>query len=382
VTLRPHGRLGPYELEAAIGEGGLGEIWKAHDTTNGRQVALRVLPSPPPGDLFRFVRFEDDIRRVARLRHPNLASVYALIDCERVRAIACEWVPGNSLAQRIASGPIPVDESVRIVAQMANGLAAAHARNLVHGDLKPSNIAFTADGVVKVVNFGLMGTYNPAGTIDSRSDVWAFGCTLFEMLTGKPPFKGPRRTRAAAQPLRAEPEWRLLPPSVPAPLVKMLRGCLEKDAAHRIQRLTHVLAPIRRTIAEEGAVALFLRRSALMRSSRSRVLRDRNDDTLAHMLLRHLPSLQRWAIHCAPEGVELDTVDIVLDAVARTARHRLGHELRTRGLLSDYLRYAIEKRIDEEVRRQRAAQEVAPEKGVLDTQIHVSLPAIEREDAR
>jgi eukaryotic-like serine/threonine-protein kinase len=297
VKLRPHGRLGSYELESAIGEGGLGEVWKAHDTSSGRLVALRILPTPPPGDPFRFARFDDDIRKLMALRHPNVAQVYELIDGDGVRALACEWIDGDSLAKRIATGPIPVDDVTLIIAQVANGLAAAHARDLLHGDIKPSNITLCADGTVKVVDLGLVEIYDrgdlmnvsdvrPApsarllgaitGTAaymspeqiaghaaDSRADVWAFGCVLYEMLTGTPAFGGEDVSDTMAHTARTDPEWTLLPPTTPAVLVQMLRRCLEKDATRRFQHMADVLAPIRESIGQEGALEAFFRQSVL-----------------------------------------------------------------------------------------------------------------------
>jgi len=305
VKLRPHGRLGSYELESAIGEGGLGEVWKAHDTSSGRLVALRILPTPPPGDPYRFARFDEDIRKLMALRHPNVAQVYELIDSHGVRALACEWIDGESLATCIAAGPIPVDEAIRIIAQVATGLAAAHARDLVHGDIKPSNITLCPDGVVKVVDLGLVEIYEPGDLLppsdirpapsarllgaitgtaaymspeqiaghfaDSRADVWAFGCVLYEMLTGKPAFGGDDVTDTMAHAVRSDPEWTLLPPTTPAVLVQMLRRCLEKDPARRFQRMPDVLAPIRESIGQEGALEAFLRQTMLRRMSHTRL---------------------------------------------------------------------------------------------------------------
>jgi serine/threonine protein kinase len=299
VRLRPHVRLGPYELESAIGEGGLGEVWKAHDTTSGRLVALRILPTPPPGDPFRFARFEDDIRKVIHLRHPNVARTYELIDVDEVRALASEWVTGDSLATRLAAGPIPADEGLRLLAQAANGLAAAHARDIVHGDVKPSNIWVCSERTVKVIDLGLAEIYDRGDVMppsdlrpsasarllraitgtaaymspeqiaghaaDSRADVWAFGCVVYEVLAGRPAFAADDLDDTMSQISGAEPEWTLVPPATPAALVRMLRRCLERDGTRRFQRMTDVLALMREAIGEEGALEAFLRQSALRR---------------------------------------------------------------------------------------------------------------------
>jgi eukaryotic-like serine/threonine-protein kinase len=304
VKLRPHGRLGSYELESAIGEGGLGEVWKAHDTSTGRLVALRILPPPPTRDPFRFARFDEHVRKLISLRHPNVAHVYELIDGDHVRALACEWVAGDSLATRIAVGPISVDEAIPIIGQVANGLAAAHARDLVHGDIKPSNITLCPDGVVKVVDLGLVEVYEPVdlmpasdirpapsarllgaitGTAaymspeqiaghaaDSCADVWAFGCVLYEMLTGTSAFAADDLVDTMARVTGSEPEWTRIPPAMPASLVQLLRRCLEKDASRRIQRLTDAFSSNREAIGGEGAAQAFLRQSVLKRMEADR----------------------------------------------------------------------------------------------------------------
>ena len=354
MRLRPHVRLGPYELSSAIGEGGLGEVWKAHDTSSGRLIALRILPSPPPGDPFRFARFDHDVTKLIWLRHPNVAKVYELIDAGDVRALACEWVDGDSLATRLAAGPVPVAESIRIIAQIANGLAAAHARDLVHGDIKPSNVILCADGTVKVIDLGLVEIYDPGGVMppsddrpapsarllgaitgtaaylspeqiaghaaDSRADVWAFGCVLYEMLTGNPAFGADDVEDTMARVARGEPEWALIPPAVPATLVQMLRRCLDKDPLRRFQRLTDVLGPIRMEIGEEGAVEAFLRQSALGRLSRGRVEPHWTDEGWLKKLRKFVPSLKRSAHGRLPRGLEDDTAGLVEQQV-RTVRY-------------------------------------------------------------
>jgi serine/threonine protein kinase len=348
VKLRPHGRLGSYELESAIGEGGLGEVWKAHDTSSGRLIALRILPAPPPGDPFRFARFDEDIRKLMALRHPNVAQVYELIDGDGVRALACEWIDGESLAKCIAAGPIPLDEAIRIIAQVANGLAAAHARDLVHGDIKPSNITLCPDGVVKVVDLELVEVYDrgdlknssdvrPApsarllgaitGTAaymspeqiaghvaDSRADVWAFGCVVYEMLTGTSAFGGDDVSDTMARLTYSEPEWALIPPTTPVPLVDMLRRCLKKDAAQRFQRMPDVLASIKMTTGEE-------------------------EDDIANVLVE--------------------------ETIAQTKRRLEHFRPRHPGALSAYLRQSVLNRIRDEIRRQRRSGEESPDE-VLD----------------
>ena len=412
MRLRPHVRLGPYELESAIGEGGLGEVWKANDTSSGRLVALRILPTPPSGDPFRFARFDDDVRKLIWLRHPNVARVYELIDVGDVRALACEWVAGDSLKTRLAAGPVPVPETIRIMAQVANGLAAAHARDLVHGVIKPSNIALCTGGTVKVVDLGLVEIYDPGGATslsdtrpapsarllgaitgtaaymspeqvaghaaDSRADVWAFGCVLYEMLTGKPAFAADDLRDTMTRVASTEPEWALIPAPVPAPLVQMLRRCLAKDPLRRFQRLTDVLGPIRTTIGEEGAVEAFLRQSALGRMSHVRVEPDWSDEGWLESLWRFIPSLKRWAQRRLPRKSELDTTDIIQEVMMQTARRYEGFEPKTRAALSTYLRRAVQNRIRDEVRRQR--RDIASDAGGVDDAVESDLMVRYREE--
>jgi RNA polymerase sigma factor (sigma-70 family) len=385
VRLRPHGRLGPYELESAIGEGGLGEVWKARNASAGRLVALRILPTPPPGDPFRFARFDDDVRKLIALIHPNIAKVYELIHIEGVRALACEWVVGESLAHRLAAGPLAVNDAVRIMAQVANGLAAAHSRDLVHGDVKPSNIALCADGTVKVLDVGLVEIYDsggvtpqsdvrPAisarllgaitgtaaymspeqisgGAADSRADVWAFGCVVYEMLTGKPAFSADDLTDTMARVAGAEPEWTLVPATAPVPLVQMLRRCLEKDAARRFHRMTEVLSPIRQAIGEEGALEAFLRQSALRRMSHTTIEPGWVDETWLE-IQKLLPWLRRWAHGRLPRGSAEDTSDVVQEAVLDALKNLQDVPPGQQRALQAYLRQSVSNRIRASVRRQ------------------------------
>ena len=395
MKLRPHGRLGSYELDSAIGEGGLGEVWKAHDTSSGRPVALRILPAPPPGNPLRFARFDEDIRKRIALRHPNVAQVYELIEVDDMRALACEWVAGDSLATRIAAGPIAVDEAIRIIAQVARGLAAAHARDLVHGDIKPSNITLCPDGSVKVVDLGLVEIYDPGGRMpptdvrpapsarllgaitgtaaymspeqiaghaaDSRADVWAFGCVVYEMLTGTSAFGADDAVDTMARVTSSEPEWALVPPAVPASLVQMLRRCLDRDVLWRFQRLTDVLAPIREAIGREGALEASLRQTMLRRMSQTRIRPDRAAEPWPQFE-KVIPALRRWAHGRLPRGFELDTDDVVQDVVLQSARRLKGLELKSRAALAAYLRDAVINRIREETRRiRRIRREVGDE---------------------
>ena len=211
--------LGPYQVTAKIGEGGMGEVWQARDTKLDRDVALKVLPEAFTSDPDRLARFEREAKVLASLNHPNIGSIYGLEEAEGVRALVLELVEGPTLADRIKQGPIPIDEALPIAKQIAEALEAAHERGVIHRDLKPANVKVREDGTVKVLDFGLakalegdagsdpsesptltaaatragviMGTaayMSPeqakGKTADRRADIWAFGCVLYEMLTG------------------------------------------------------------------------------------------------------------------------------------------------------------------------------------------------------
>src|SRR5262245_16956688 len=258
-------KLGPYQIEAAIGAGGMGEVYRARDTKLNRDVALKVLPSAFASDTERMARFQREAHLLASLNHPNIAAIHGLEESSGVRALVMELVEGPTLADRIGQGPIPLDEALPIARQIAEALEYAHEKGIIHRDLKPANVKITAEGVVKVLDFGLakaaegtVTSMSPAdsptltlaatqggvilGTaaymspeqakgkaVDRRGDIWAFGCVLYEMLTGQLAFKGETVTDTLATVLRAEPEWNELPASTPAAIQKLLRRRLEKD---------------------------------------------------------------------------------------------------------------------------------------------------------
>jgi len=264
-------RLGAYEIHAAIGAGGMGEVYRAHDTRLHRDVALKVLPDAFARDPDRLARFEREAQVLASLNHPHIGAIYGVEDGGSVRALVLEFIPGDTLADRIVHGPIPTDDALAIARQMARALEAAHEHGIIHRDLKPSNIKVRDDGTVKVLDFGLAKALDPAtgsgdrshsptltspamtqagvilGTAaymspeqargqiaDTRSDMWAFGCVLFEMLTGKPPFSGDTVSDVLAGILRGEPDWSALPQDLPSSILLMLKRCLEKDRGRRV----------------------------------------------------------------------------------------------------------------------------------------------------
>jgi Tol biopolymer transport system component/predicted Ser/Thr protein kinase len=264
MSLRPGDRLGPYEVLAAIGAGGMGEVFRGRDTRLDRDVAIKVLPDAVARDPERLARFEREAKTLAALNHPNVAQIYGL----EGGALAMEFVEGEDLSARISRGPVPVDEAVAIAAQIADALEAAHELGIIHRDLKPSNIRVREDGAVKVLDFGLAKALaspstlldaqssptitSPALTelgvvlgtaaymapeqargkrVDRRADIWAFGAVLYEMVTGRRPFEGETVTESLAAVLKSEPD--LAP--VPAALRRLLRSCLEKDPKKRLR---------------------------------------------------------------------------------------------------------------------------------------------------
>jgi serine/threonine protein kinase len=276
MALPPGTRLGFYEVAGLLGAGGMGEVYRARDTKLNREVALKVLPDALDPGRDRIARFEREAQLLASLNHPNIAAIYGIAEGHAEsgltrHALVLEIVEGPTLADRLARGPVPLAEARDIAAQVANALEAAHERGIIHRDLKPANIKVRPDGTVKVLDFGLAKALEPdAGSIeasrtptitspamtaaglllgtaaymspeqargqtaDARSDVWAFGCVLFEMLSGTRAFPGETVTDTLASVLRAEPEWGQLPPDTPEAIRRLLRRSLQKDRGRRL----------------------------------------------------------------------------------------------------------------------------------------------------
>src|SRR5262245_12451197 len=268
MSLGPSTRLGPYEIVGPIGAGGMGEVYRARDTKLSRDVAIKVLPASLTNDPDRLARFTREAQILAALNHPNIAAIHHVEETSDGPALVMELVEGETLTERISRGPIPLDEALPIARQIAEALEAAHDQGIIHRDLKPANIKLRPDGAVKVLDFGLAKLAerfgastsdaslsptitSPAGMTgvgvilgtaaymapeqakgreaDKRSDIWAFGCVLFEMLTGKGPFAGDDVSDTLANVLKREPDWAAVPAEVPLALRALLRRCLEKD---------------------------------------------------------------------------------------------------------------------------------------------------------
>lgn len=263
--------LGPYVISAQIGEGGMGEVYRARDATLDREVAIKVLPEAFAADADRVARFQREARTLASLDHPNIAIIHGLEQAGDVHALVMELVPGDDLSQRIVRGAIPINEALPIAKQIAEALEAAHERGIIHRDLKPANIKVRADGTVKVLDFGLAKVMERLGAesdgpqpppltvpgmtqagmilgtaaymspeqargwpVDKRTDIWAFGCVLYEILTGRAVFTGDTLSDTITAILDREPHWKALPEHTPSSVRRLLRRCLEKDPKRRL----------------------------------------------------------------------------------------------------------------------------------------------------
>jgi len=259
-----------YTMGACLGAGGMGEVYRARDTKLGRDVAIKILPRRFTGDPERLRRFEREARVLASLNHPHIATIYGVEEIDGVPALVLELVEGPTLGDRLAKGPVPLTEALTIAQQIADALDAAHEKGIVHRDLKPANIKITRAGVVKVLDFGLAKpttgeqstlelTQSPAvtvsgtregvilgtaaymspeqaraGAVDKRTDIWAFGCVLYELLTGRRLFDGDTVSQVLAAVLTKEPDWTALPATTSPAIRKLLRRCLEKDGRRRM----------------------------------------------------------------------------------------------------------------------------------------------------
>jgi len=273
MPLMPGTRLGPYEITAQIGVGGMGEVYRATDTNLKRPVAIKVLPLSLAGDADRLARFQREAEVLASLNHPNIAAIHGLDRSDGQTALVMELVEGPTLADRIAQAAVPLDEAMAIAKQIADALEAAHDRGIVHRDLKPANIKVRPDGTVKVLDFGLAKAADPVaasvagmatlatitspamtqlgmilGTaaymspeqargraVDKRTDIWAFGCVLFEMLAGARPFDGEDVTEVIGAVIHKDIDWGRLPRTTPVAVRTTLERCLEKDPKKRIR---------------------------------------------------------------------------------------------------------------------------------------------------
>src|SRR6516165_1995838 len=285
MPVKPGTPLGNYDILSAIGRGGMGEVWRARDKKLGREIALKTLPDEFARDTDRLTRFEREARLLASLNHPNIASIYGLEESSGTRFIVLELVEGETLADILQRGPIPTQEALRYALQIAAAIESAHEKGVIHRDLKPANIKITPDGKVKVLDFGLakafeadpresslsnsptlsmaatakgiilgtaayMSPEQARGTaVDSRTDIWAFGCVLYEMLTARQAFRGEMVSDILASVLAREPDFTIFPTGVHPRVRELIQRCLEKDPKRRRQAIGDVRVEIERILA-------------------------------------------------------------------------------------------------------------------------------------
>jgi eukaryotic-like serine/threonine-protein kinase len=283
-------KVGPYEIVAPLGAGGMGEVYRARDSKLGRDVALKMLPDVFARDAQRMARFRREAQVLASLNHPNIATIHGLEEADGKHALVMELVEGPTLAERIAHGPIPLDEALPIAKQIADGLEYAHERGIIHRDLKPANVKVRPDGTVKILDFGLAKALDetPAAdsintspttsaaatregiilgtaaymspeqargkTVDRRCDIWSFGAVLFEMLSANKPFAGEDVSDTLAAVIMKEPDWNALPATAPASIQRLVRRCLNKDPRQRLRDIGDARIAIEEALTAGGDV--------------------------------------------------------------------------------------------------------------------------------
>ena len=283
--------LSHYKIIEKIGQGGMGVVYRAEDTNLSREVAIKVLPEQFTQDPQRLARFEREAKLLASLNHPNIAAIYGLEEADGVRFLALELVEGETLAERVAKGPVPVEEALEVCRQITEGVEAAHEKGVIHRDLKPANVKVTPAGKVKILDFGLAKAFEdetPAAdisqsptlteemtragvilgtaaymspeqakgkSVDNRTDIFAFGSVLYELLTGKRAFEGETVTDTLAMVLQGQPDWKALPEDTPTRVIELLTDCLEKDSAERLPDIGHVRIQIKKALRKPTAAS-------------------------------------------------------------------------------------------------------------------------------
>jgi serine/threonine protein kinase/tetratricopeptide (TPR) repeat protein len=323
--------LGLYKIVSMLGAGGMGEVYQAHDSKLGRDVAIKVLPQPFVDEPERLARFQREARMLASLNHPNIATIHGLEQSEGVHYLVMELVPGQTLAERVCSGALKIEEALKVAAQIAEALEAAHEKGVIHRDLKPANVKVTPEGRVKVLDFGLakvfandggldlsnaptltaMGTEDGRilGTpaymspeqargrpVDKRTDIWAFGCVLYELLTRKEAFRGETVSDTIAAVLEREPDWQTLPPSTPAKIRDLLRRCLQKDSQRRPRDFRDLRIQLEEAPTTATSRPWWLRRTAV---------------GIAAVALIVLLVAAGWSYRFAPRGETIDSVAVL-----------------------------------------------------------------------
>ncbi len=284
-------QIGYYKIHSLLGVGGMGEVYRAEDTKLEREVAIKVLPAEFTQDPERLARFQREAKLLASLNHPNIAAIYSLVVSDGLRFLLLELVEGETLAERVTKGALPVEETLEVCRQIAEGVEAAHEKGVIHRDLKPANVKVTPEGKVKILDFGLAKAFEtepPAtdisqsptlteqmtragvilGTaaymspeqakgksVDKRADVWSFGCVLYELLTGKRAFEGETISETIARVLMGNPDWETLPATTPWRIQDLLRRCLTKDPHDRLDGIANVRIEINLALSEPTTAA-------------------------------------------------------------------------------------------------------------------------------
>ena len=341
--MTPGTQLGSYEILSPLGKGGMGEVWRARDTKLGREVAIKTLPEEFAKDGERLARFEREAKLLASLNHPNIAAIYGLEEHNGTRFLVLELVEGDTLAERLKRGAIPVEESLKLALQIAEALEAAHEKGVIHRDLKPANIKVTPDGRIKVLDFGLAKAFAGDGAdvnlsqsptlsmaatqqgvilgtaaymspeqargqeVDKRADVWAFGVVLFEMLTGRGTFDGGTVSDVLAGVLAKEPQWHTLPLNLHPRIRLLLERCLEKESKDRYRDIADPRVDIQKVLADPGGVTV-PPSADVPHTSRSTLL---SVGTFAIVSL--ITALAVWNIR-SPERAEVTHLSLTLSA--------------------------------------------------------------------
>jgi serine/threonine protein kinase len=340
VTLGVGARLGPYEILSPLGAGGMGEVYRARDTRLGRDVAIKVLPESFLADPDRRARFDREAQVLASLSHPNIAAVYGLEEVGSSRSLVLELVPGETLAERLVAGPLPIRDALSTMRQVAEALEAAHAQGIIHRDLKPANVKITPSEKVKVLDFGLAKALIPEATgsdlslsptatrdatqqgvilgtaaymspeqargkpVDARSDIWSFGCLFYETLTGRKAFDGETFSDVVAGILEREPDWSALPKRTPPRIRDLLRRCLQKDRDRRLHAIADARIEIEETLAEPWETSTIT--TAVPMPARGRSWARTAAIVVGAALLGAL--LTWWALSRARSGADLPTL--------------------------------------------------------------------------
>jgi Tol biopolymer transport system component len=324
-------RIGPYRVAARIGAGGMGDVYRAHDTKLARDVALKVLPERFALDADRLARFRREAKVLAALNHPHIAAIYGLEGSDGEQALVLELVDGPTLAELVARGPMPTAEALNVARQIAEALEAAHEKGIIHRDLKPANVKIAGNGAVKVLDFGLAKVWEGApahlsgsptltlthdrervilGTpaymspeqargrvLDKRTDIWSFGCVLLEMLTGRPAFAGETISDTIARVLEHEPDWQALPPSTPDRVRSLLQRCLQKDPSWRLRDIGDARLELDEALAQLTGSHCGPSGAGRAQNARLRRIGDSHQiiaDALRHFAIRSAERGQPW----------------------------------------------------------------------------------------